>query len=124
VKPWGDFSLSADEDLDVEVKVNEVVENLTRGKSCIVGKLMSERIVSKETIKKMLMRWWKLSGALTFKVLGQNLFLIYFEEAWKRQGCWRVGLGYSKGTCSWLRTLTDVPFRRRSRLTKHIFGLG
>lgn len=46
-----------------------------------MGKLVADRFVSKETIKTTLLRWWRLSGALTFKVLGENLFLIEFEEA-------------------------------------------
>jgi hypothetical protein len=81
MKPWGKFSLSADEDLDVEIKAAEVENIVTRGKFCIVGKLVADRYVSKETIRKELFRWWKLSKAPNFKVLGDNLFLIEFEDA-------------------------------------------
>lgn len=37
--------------------------------------------MSKGTIKTTLMRWWRMSRALTFKVLRENLFLIEFEQA-------------------------------------------
>jgi hypothetical protein len=80
-KPWGNFSLSVDEDLDVEVQATEVANIVTRGQSCIVGKLVLDRYVSMETIKKELLWWWKLSKAPNFKVLGDNLFLIEFENA-------------------------------------------
>jgi hypothetical protein len=80
-KSWGNFSLSVDEDLDVEVQATEVANIVTRGQSCIVGKLVSDRYVSMESIKKELLRWWKLSKAPNFKVLGDNLILIEFEHA-------------------------------------------
>lgn len=75
------FSLSRDEEEEVEVTATKVKGTITRGQSCIVGKLVSDRLVSKETIKSTLLGWWKLSGTLTFKVLGENLFLIEFEKA-------------------------------------------
>jgi hypothetical protein len=61
--------------------MTEVKRVVTRGQSCIVGKLVSERMVSKETIKTTLMRWWRLTGTFTFKIMGGNLFLIEFELA-------------------------------------------
>jgi hypothetical protein len=47
---------------------------------CIVGKLIVERMVRKEAFKASLIPWWKPSGNLSFKVLGENLFLIDFVE--------------------------------------------
>jgi hypothetical protein len=46
-----------------------------------MGKLVAERMVSKETIKISLMRWWRIKGTATFSVLGENLFLVEFELA-------------------------------------------
>jgi hypothetical protein len=80
LNPWGNFSLSNDEDLDVEVNAVEVKNTVSRGKSCVVGKLIVDHIVCKETIKKEMKRWWKLSEEAKFKVLGDNLFLIEFED--------------------------------------------
>ncbi|XP_059462835.1 uncharacterized protein LOC132191762 [Corylus avellana] len=83
-KMWESFSLSRDEEEEVEVTATEVKGTITRGQSCIVGKLVSDvsdQLVSKETIKSTLLGWWKLSGTLTFKILGENLFLIEFEKA-------------------------------------------
>jgi hypothetical protein len=58
----------------------------SRGKNCVVGKLIADHQVGKETIKKSLLRWWKISDTISFKVLGENLFLVEFitEEDKKR----------------------------------------
>lgn len=44
----------------------------------MIGKLIVERMVSKEFIKSTLIRGWKPTGSTSFKVLGTNLFLIEF----------------------------------------------
>lgn len=46
----------------------------------MVGKLIAKRMVSKETIKATLLKGWKPLGTLSFKVLGENLFLIDFKN--------------------------------------------
>jgi hypothetical protein len=51
---------------------------VSRGKTCIIGKLIADRLVSKEVLKDSLSRWWKIREELSFKVLGDNLFLIDF----------------------------------------------
>jgi hypothetical protein len=76
---WGNFSLADEEDGELEIQKTEVIEVLKRGQHCVIGKLLSDRIVSKETVKDKFLRWWKLSGSFTFKILGGNLFLVEFE---------------------------------------------
>lgn len=78
---WANLSLAEGEDGELEIQTTEVNEIITRGNSCIVGKLLSERLVSKETIRSTLLRWWRPKGTFIFKVLGGNLFLIEFAEA-------------------------------------------
>jgi hypothetical protein len=46
----------------------------------VVGKLVAERQVSKETIKTTLIRWWKILDPTSFKILGENLFLVEFTN--------------------------------------------
>ena len=78
---WANLCLSEREDDEVKIQAVEVTKIVRRGQYCIVGKLMGERIVSKETIKDTLKRWWRISGTFTFKILGENVFLIEFEQA-------------------------------------------
>jgi hypothetical protein len=44
-----------------------------------VGKLIVDRMVSKEIICTQLIRGWKLEGTPSFKVLGDNMFLVELE---------------------------------------------
>jgi hypothetical protein len=78
---WANLSLSEREDEEVEIQAAEVTKIVRRGQFCIVGKLLGERMVSKETIKDTFKRWWRISGTFTFKIIGENLFLIEFEKA-------------------------------------------
>lgn len=72
-KLWGSFSLLEEEDVEVEIQDRTVEGPVQRGKLCLVGKLLAERMVSKEIIKSTLLRGWKPSGTLSFKVLGISL---------------------------------------------------
>lgn len=44
-----------------------------------MGKLIADWLVSKEIIQTMLLRGWRPYGTPSFKVLGDNLFLVDFE---------------------------------------------
>lgn len=79
--PWPNHSLLEEECEEVEIFKEEVHIVATRGQLCIVGKLVVDRYVSKETIKNALLKWWKPLGSIFFKVLGENLFLIEFENS-------------------------------------------
>lgn len=80
----GKFSLSEEESVGVEVQ-EEVLEKIAlKRKSCLVGKLIADRIIGKNTIISKLILGWKPTGSLSFKVLGDNLFLLDFENAWDK----------------------------------------
>jgi hypothetical protein len=81
---WRSFSLSEGESLEVEVSEQEMNGLVSRGSSCLVGKLIADRTVGKDTIKATLLRGWRPSGNIVFKVLGANLFLIDFEHVWDK----------------------------------------
>lgn len=73
---WGNFSLFEDEGVEMEKRNQSMVNPVNRGQSCLVGKLVAERLVSKEIIKSKLIRVWRPAGTISFKVLRDNLFLI------------------------------------------------
>jgi hypothetical protein len=77
---WKNLSLVEDECLEWEAPADEWRDVFSHGKNCVVGKLIADHQVSKETIKTTLLRWWRLSGTLSFKVLGENLFLVEFTD--------------------------------------------
>lgn len=81
---WVNFSLMEEEDEEVEIQMEDLSGTVKRGHSCLMGKLIVDRLVSKETIKSTLIKGWKPSGLIGFKVLGANLFLVEFEHFWDK----------------------------------------
>lgn len=80
-KLWGNLTLTEEEDgAEVEIQAGELDVGVTLGKACVVGKLIADHMVSKEIIRSDLMRWWKPEGNISFKILGENLFLIEFTD--------------------------------------------
>lgn len=81
---WENLSLTEAEDDEMEIR-KETMEGMVRwGTSCLVWKLILDCYVSKEVIKSSLMRGWKSTGRIPFKVVGENLFLIEFEHDWEK----------------------------------------
>jgi hypothetical protein len=70
------------EEVDIQLTVVQTVAS--RGQLCVVGKLFADQNMSKETIKDSVVRWWKPLESITFKVLGDNLFLIEFDDIWDK----------------------------------------
>jgi hypothetical protein len=62
-----------------------VGELVSRGNSCLVGKLIVDCFIGKEIIKHYLINGWRLSGSLSLKAVGENMFLIDFEHFGTRQ---------------------------------------
>lgn len=78
------FSLMEEESVSLEVQEVDLEGAVNRGKLYLVGKILADRVVSKEIIKSSLLRGWKLMGTSTFKVLGENLFIIKFQCSWDK----------------------------------------
>jgi hypothetical protein len=76
---WDSFSLKDDEDGEMEIQQQAWEVGTLRGKSCVVGKLIADRMMSKEIIRTQLIRGWKPEGTPSFKILGDNLFLVELE---------------------------------------------
>ena len=71
-KMWGSFSLLDEEGEEIEIKNNSMVDSVNQGQACLVGKMVSKRLVSKEIIKSKLVRGWRPTRTLSFKVLGKK----------------------------------------------------
>jgi hypothetical protein len=55
---WGNFSLAEEEDNELEIMAPVMAELTQRGELCLVGRLIADRLVSKETIRTKLVRGW------------------------------------------------------------------
>ncbi len=81
---WGKFSLKEEETVGVSLDVTDIVSLVNRGRSCVVGKMVADRIVPKEYYKAPLLRVWKPMGSVVFNVIGENLFIAEFEYEWDK----------------------------------------
>jgi hypothetical protein len=81
---WGKFNLLDEESEGITILEDYVDPLVYKGKSCVVGKLLANRIVTKEIIRIPLLRAWKLMGSLSFHLLGENIFLFEFEYEWDK----------------------------------------
>lgn len=76
---WGKLSLREEETVGVSLETQEIVPMVNRGRSCLVDKLVVDRISPKEFYKAPLMRAWRATGSASFKVIGENMFIVEFE---------------------------------------------
>lgn len=81
---WENLSLTEGETEAVEIQPRAVEGLVSHGKHCLVGKLLVDRFVGKDVIKRTLIKGWRPSGRLSFKVLGENVFLMEFENEWDK----------------------------------------
>jgi len=50
-----------------------------RSSLCLIGKVLVDRFVPKDSIRGPLMRAWNPLGRVSFKVIGGNMFVAVFE---------------------------------------------
>jgi hypothetical protein len=81
---WGNLSLTEAEDEEMEIGGGVMEGMMQRSTSCLVGKWISDRFVSKEVVRSFLIRGLKPEGRVTFKVVGDNVFLMEFEHEWEK----------------------------------------
>ena len=78
---WKNLLLTDSECVEWEAPAGECKDMVSKGQTCVIGKLFADHIVSKETIKNTLLRWGKLSETISFKILREiNLFLLEFTN--------------------------------------------
>jgi len=79
-KRWGKFTLDDDESTSVTLEGEDIASLVQKGKECLIGKLLVDRIVPKEHFRAPLLRIWRLKGKVSFQIIGGNLFVVEFEE--------------------------------------------
>jgi hypothetical protein len=81
---WGKFSLMEEESLGVLVEAEELDPLLVKGKVCAVGKILADRVIPKDSYKGPLSRVWREEGNISFTSLGENLFIVEFDNEWDK----------------------------------------
>jgi hypothetical protein len=81
---WEKFNLMEEESVGIKTQEGDFEPLAARGSNCVVGKLLADRVVGKEVIRTPLIRAWQPSGWVSFKSVGENLFLIEFQYEWDK----------------------------------------
>jgi hypothetical protein len=71
-KMWLKLSLREDGGMDLDTPAEELHDGVARGKFCIMGKLIADRIVSRETIKMTLMHVVETFWQFLVSIIGGN----------------------------------------------------
>jgi hypothetical protein len=74
------ISLTEGEQVGISVSKGEVSEAITLGDRCLVGKIWTEKAVSKEVFKTVLSRLWRTVGRVVFKEVQDNMWLFEFTD--------------------------------------------
>jgi hypothetical protein len=77
---WGKFIHDDDESMGVALDGEDIAPLVQKGKECLIGKLLADRIMSKVHLRAPLLRIWRPGGKVSFQIIGGNLFVMEFEE--------------------------------------------
>jgi hypothetical protein len=81
---WGKFSLLENETSGVALEVSEIEPMVSKGKYCLIGKLLSNRVVPKDFLKAPPKRAWRPAGEVVFQAIGDNMFIVEFDNEWDK----------------------------------------
>ncbi|XVE95495.1 hypothetical protein REPUB_Repub02eG0102600 [Reevesia pubescens] len=75
---WAKLSLTDSERRDVVVEKEWFLEGSKECQYCLIGKLLSRKMVNVEAMRTVLSQVWKVMHGLTIKDLGDRIFMIQF----------------------------------------------
>ncbi|XVE95711.1 hypothetical protein REPUB_Repub02eG0122900 [Reevesia pubescens] len=75
---WAKLALTDEEQSVVAIEKSWVEDTFERSGHCLVGKLMTKKMVNVEALKIVLSKVWKVSRSLDTKEEGDKMFLFYF----------------------------------------------
>ena len=76
---WNKLSLSEEEKREVVIEKSSVEETSKGRKNCLIGKLLSKRMVNIEAMRNVLYKVWKLEAGLVIKEVGDRIYVFQFE---------------------------------------------
>lgn len=80
LEKWGNLRLTEVEQIEVQIDIsmNEVVSRC--GRLCLIGLIVVDKLINREAFKAIMLKVWKPRGRVQFKGVGDNLFLIEFQN--------------------------------------------
>lgn len=62
------------------MNMEKLTEEINKGKKNIIGKLHSDRVISKEIIRSSMLKIWKTTSPLLVLDIHQNTFIFLFDS--------------------------------------------
>lgn len=80
MEKWGSFRLTEAEqkEISIDITTNAVVRR--HGQQSLIGLVISERFINREAFKATMVKVWKSNGGVVFNEVGDNMFLIEFQN--------------------------------------------
>ncbi|KAK7842500.1 hypothetical protein CFP56_013714 [Quercus suber] len=116
---WKKLMFTKEEDEDIVLGSNNTRVVKEVGKNCIVMKVLTQRRVSVEALKKNMRMLWKPNKGIQISEIEDNLYLAKFGDSWDKKKCMTSGTGYEIGAkIEWVIEV-DVP-EKRVQWGKHL----
>lgn len=77
---WKQLNLSTEEDADILVDRVALVEELKKGENSLIGKLHTDRHISKEILKNTMAKAWETTSSFSVKEIQVNSFIFSFDS--------------------------------------------
>ncbi|TXG63929.1 hypothetical protein EZV62_010923 [Acer yangbiense] len=85
----------ADEDVAIHEPVEEAqIDGVAEVNHCLVGKVLSGKRVNREAFKMLIDQLWSPFGAVETELVGDNIFMFYFNNQVDRDRIWQRGPWY------------------------------
>ncbi|TXG53188.1 hypothetical protein EZV62_022357 [Acer yangbiense] len=85
----------ADEDMAIHEPAEEAqVDGVAEVNHCLVGKVLSGKRVNREAFKMLIDQLWSPFGAVDTELVGDNIFMFYFNNQVDRDRIWQRGPWY------------------------------
>ncbi|XWS69090.1 hypothetical protein CRYUN_Cryun04dG0149500 [Craigia yunnanensis] len=82
---WSKLSLTEDELIEV-VEAKDWIEKAKEiGRNCLIGRLVLNKRVNIEAMKKVLSIVWKISTGMTVKEVGEKMFIFQFGDNMEKE---------------------------------------
>jgi hypothetical protein len=81
----GKLSLTEGEGVGIMISKVDTADLRVQSGRCLVGKLLSYRLIQKEAFRSLMSKLWKTVGSIVLKEMYENLWLIEFSSETDKQ---------------------------------------
>jgi hypothetical protein len=81
----GKMTLTEGESVGLTISEDDTADLRVHSGRCLVGKLLSDRLIQREAFRSLMSKLWRTVGKLVFKEMLENLWLIEFSSELDKQ---------------------------------------